>query len=175
VDDPPAWLFDIGPITTHHLPGLHRQEGISMTKIEDRWAGEALSLLRIVTALLFLQHGTSKVLQFPPFPMGEVPVGSLFWIAGVIEIIGGLLLLAGIFSRPVAFILAGEMAVAYWMSHAPRSTFPLLNQGEGAILFCFIFLLIAAAGPGPWSLDAKRKRKIVEVEDRATGEPLPEG
>jgi putative oxidoreductase len=75
----------------------------------------------------------------------------------------------------VAFILAGEMAVAYWMSHAPRSTFPLLNQGEGAILFCFIFLLIAAAGPGPWSLDAKRKRKIVEVEDRATGEPLPEG
>jgi len=143
-----------------------------MTKIEGRWAGEALSLLRIVAALLFLQHGTSKVLGFPPFPMGDVPVGSLFWIAGVIEIVGGLLLLAGLASRLVAFILSGEMAVAYWMIHAPQSTFPLLNQGEGAILFCFVFLLIAAAGPGPWSLDAARKRKVIVTED-ATGEPVP--
>ena len=146
-----------------------------MTKIEGRWAGQALSLLRIVAALLFLQHGTSKVLQFPPFPMGDVPVGSLFWIAGVIEIVGGLLLLVGLLSRPVAFLLSGEMAVAYWMVHAPQSTFPLLNQGEGAILFCFIFLLIAAAGPGPWSLDASRKREVVVTEDKATGEPMPEG
>ncbi len=146
-----------------------------MTKIEGRWAGEALSLLRIVAALLFLLHGTSKVLQFPPFPMGEVPVGSLFWVAGVMEIIGGLLLLAGFLSRPVAFILSGEMAVAYWMVHAPRSTFPSANMGESAILFCFIFLLIAAAGPGPWSLDASRRRQKVELDDRETGEPLPEG
>lgn len=146
-----------------------------MKLTEGRYAPQALSLLRIVTALLFLQHGTSKLLQFPPFPMGEVPVGSLFWIAGVIEIVGGLLLLVGLLSRPVAFLLSGEMAVAYWMVHAPQSTFPLLNQGEGAILFCFIFLLIAAAGPGPWSLDAKRRKPVVEVEDKATGEPMPEG
>ena len=141
---------------------------------EGRYALRALSLLRIVTAILFLQHGTSKVLGFPPFPMGAPPVGSLFWIAGVIEIIGGVLLIIGLFSRPVAFVLSGEMAVAYWMIHAPKSTFPLINQGEGAILFCFIFLLIAAAGPGPWSLDASRKRSVIETED-STGEPLPEG
>lgn len=146
-----------------------------MTNIEGRYAPQALSLLRIVSALLFLQHGTSKVLGFPQFPMGAPPVGSLFWIAGVIEIVGGLLLLAGLLSRPVAFLLSGEMAVAYWITHAPRSTFPLINQGEGAILFCFIFLLIAAAGPGPWSLDAKRKRQEVALEDKATGEPMPEG
>jgi putative oxidoreductase len=146
-----------------------------MTKIGGRWTGQALSLLRIVTALLFLQHGTSKVLQFPPFPMGEVPVGSLFWIAGVIEIIGSLLLLAGLFSRPVAFLLSGEMAYAYWTVHAPESTFPLLNHGEGAILFCFIFLTLAATGPGPWSVDESRKRKVVVTEDSAIGEPMPEG
>jgi putative oxidoreductase len=133
-----------------------------MSKIEGRWAGEALSLLRIMAALLFLQHGTSKILQFPPFPGGEVPVGSLFWIAGVIEIVGSLLLLAGFLSRPVAFLLSGEMAYAYWTVHAPQSTFPLLNHGESAILFCFIFLLIAAAGPGPWSLDASRSKRREE-------------
>ncbi|MCF2514195.1 DoxX family protein [Sphingomonas sp. G124] len=138
---------------------------------EGRYASQALSLLRIVAALLFFQHGTSKVLGFPPFPMGDVPVGSLFWIAGVIEIVGGLLLLIGLLSRPVAFILSGEMAVAYWVTHAPQSTFPLLNHGEGAILFCFIFLLIAAAGPGVWSLDASRGRKLVVTED--AGEPVP--
>jgi putative oxidoreductase len=137
-----------------------------MTAIDGRYAPQALSLLRIVAALLFLQHGTSKVLQFPPFPMGDVPMGSLFWIAGVIEIVGSLLLLAGLLSRAVAFLLSGEMAYAYWTVHAPQSTFPLLNQGEGAILFCFIFLLIAAAGPGPWSLDAarhKRRKEPLEV------------
>jgi putative oxidoreductase len=141
---------------------------------EGRYGPQALSLLRIVAALLFIQHATSKLFQFPPFPMGEVPVGSLFWIAGVIELIGGLLLIAGLFSRPVAFILSGEMAYAYWTVHAPQSTFPLLNHGEGAILFCFIFLLVAAAGPGPWSLDAKRRKTVVKTED-STGEPLSEG
>jgi putative oxidoreductase len=141
---------------------------------EGRYAQQALGLLRIVAALLFLQHGTSKVFQFPPFPMGDVPVGSMFWIAGVIEIVGSLLLLAGLFSRPVAFLLSGEMAYAYWTVHAPTSTFPLLNHGEGAILFCFIFLLIAAAGSGSWSIDGGRNKVIVRTED-STGEPLPEG
>lgn len=87
------------------------------------------------------------------------------------ELFGGLLLLFGLFSKPVAFLLSGEMAVAYWMFHAPQSTFPSVNNGEPAILFCFIFLLIAAAGPGPWSLDASRKRQVVVIED--AGEPVP--
>jgi putative oxidoreductase len=133
-----------------------------MSKIEGRWAGEALSLLRIVAGLLFLLHATSKLFGFPPFPMGAPPVGSLFWIAGVIEIVGAPLLIAGLLSRPVAFLLSGEMAVAYWMVHAPQSTFPMQNGGESAILFCFIFLLVAAAGPGPWSLDASRSKRREE-------------
>jgi putative oxidoreductase len=146
-----------------------------MTKIEGRWAGQALSLLRIVAALLFLLHGSSKLFGFPPFPMELPQPGTLLWIGAILELVGGLMLLVGIFSRPVAFILSGEMAVAYWMFHAPRSTFPSENMGEPAILFCFIFLLIAAAGPGPWSLDASRRREVVVTEDKATGEPMPEG
>ena len=146
-----------------------------MTRIEGRFAGEALSLLRIVAALLFLLHGTSKLFGFPPFPMDLPKPGELLWIGALLELFGGLLLLAGIFSRPVAFVLAGEMAVAYWMFHAPQSTFPSVNMGEPAILFCFVFLLIAAAGPGPWSLDAKRVRTVAVTEDRDTGEPMPEG
>src|SRR5688572_8513457 len=143
--------------------------------IEGRYAPQALSLLRIVAALLFLLHGSSKLFNFPPFPMDLPPTGSLLWIGAILEVVGGLLLLVGFFSRPVAFVLSGEMAVAYWMFHAPRSTFPSDNQGEPAILFCFIFLLIAAAGPGPWSLDSSRRRQRVELDDRDTGEPLPEG
>ena len=140
---------------------------------EGRYGPQALSLLRIVAALLFLMHGTGKLFGFPAIGMNP-PLLSLYWIAGVIEIIGSLLLLAGFLSRPVAFLLSGEMAIAYWMVHAPQSTFPIANHGESAILFCFIFLAIAAAGPGPWSLDAKRHRTIVRTED-STGEPLPEG
>ncbi|MCL6740270.1 DoxX family protein [Sphingomonas sp. RB56-2] len=140
---------------------------------EGRFGPQALSLLRIVAALLFLMHGTGKLFGFPAIGMNP-PVLSMFWIAGVIEIFGSLLLIAGLFSRPAAFLLSGEMAYAYWTVHAPDSTFPLLNHGESAILFCFIFLAVAAAGPGPWSLDAKRNRTVVRTED-ATGEPLPEG
>ncbi len=142
-----------------------------MTSIEGRYAPQALSLLRIVAALLFILHGTSKLVGFPPFPMDLPKPGELLWIGAIVELVGGLLLLVGLFSQPVAFILSGEMAVAYWMFHAPRSTFPSVNMGEPAILFCFIFLLIAAAGAGPWSLDAKRKRAVVQTED--AGEPVP--
>lgn len=142
-----------------------------MSRIEGRWAGEALSLLRIVAALLFLLHGSSKLFGFPPFAMDLPQPGSLLWIGAILELFGGLLLLFGLLSRPVAFLLSGEMAVAYWMYHAPQSTFPSVNQGEPAILFCFIFLLIAAAGPGPWSIDASRKRQGVVIED--AGEPVP--
>ena len=136
-----------------------------------RYSDEALSLLRIVAALLFFLHGTSKLLGFPPFPMGPPPIYSLFWVGGMIEMIGGALLIVGLFSRPIAFLLSGEMAVAYWIFHAPLSSFPTVNLGEGAILFCFIFLFIAAAGPGPWSLDARLRGKRTLIDDNA---PPPE-
>ena len=121
------------------------------------WAPRLLSLLRIVTALIFMEHGTQKLLGFPPMAegMSQPPPLSLLWIGGLLEMVGGALLLIGLFSRPVAFILAGEMAVAYWMFHAPGGPFPALNGGDAAILYCFVFLYIAAAGPGPWSLDAR--------------------
>ena len=126
---------------------------------DTRYANKALGLLRIVAALLFLLHGTSKLFGFPPFTGGELPeVGSLLWIGAVLETVGGLLLLVGLLSRFVAFILSGEMAVAYWMFHAPQSTFPSVNGGDAAILYCFVFLLVAAAGPGPWSVDAALSR-----------------
>ena len=128
---------------------------------DTRYAHKALGLLRIVAALLFLLHGTSKLFGFPPFAGGELPeVGSLLWIGAVLETVGGLLLIAGLLSRFVAFILSGEMAVAYWMFHAPQSTFPSVNNGEAAILFCFIFLYIAAAGPGAWSVDESRTKRV---------------
>ena len=121
-----------------------------------RWAPRLLSILRIVTALIFMAHGTQKLLGFPPSPM-QPPVGSLLWFGGVLEMVGGFLVLIGLFTRPVAFLLAGEMAVAYWMFHAPNSPFPAINQGDAAILYCFVFLYISAAGPGPWGADAARR------------------
>lgn len=124
-----------------------------------RWQGPLLSLLRIVSALLFIEHGSSKLLDFPHIDMPmAITVGSLPWIAGVLELAGGLLLLIGFAARPVAFLLSGEMAVAYWMAHAPKSTFPAQNGGDAAVLFCFVFLYLAAAGPGPWSVDASLRR-----------------
>jgi putative oxidoreductase len=112
-----------------------------------------LSVLRIVAALIFLEHGTQKLLGFPASPNPGPPLLSLLGIQGVIEIVGGLLLALGLFTRPVAFILSGDMAVAYFMSHAPRSFFPVLNGGDAAILYCFVFLYFVFAGPGPLSLD----------------------
>lgn len=123
------------------------------------WAPYLLSLLRIVAAFLFMQFGTAKLFAFPAAIMpggGTAPVVSLLGLASILETFGGLLLLLGLFTRPVAFILAGEMAVAYFTGHAPQGFWPVLNQGYTAILFCFIWLYFSAAGPGPWSLDAKR-------------------
>ena len=125
----------------------------------DQWRPQFLSILRIVTAGLFLAHGTSKILGFPASTASFPPPWTQFWMAGMLELVGGALLLLGLFSRPVAFVLAGEMAVAYWMIHAPDNFFPVLNGGEAAILFCFVFLYIVFAGPGPWSLDAMWQRK----------------
>lgn len=120
-----------------------------------------LSVLRIVSGLLFLEHGTAKLLAFPPTEMfATAPaVGSLIWVAGVLELVGGALLVLGLCARPIAFVLSGEMAVAYWAAHATQAFYPIQNQGEAAILFCFVFLYIAAAGPGPWSFDGLFFRK----------------
>lgn len=132
---------------------------MDFTIIPASWAPRLLSILRIMTGLLFLEHATAKLFKFPPLQMfANLDLMSLVGVAGVIELVGSVLLILGVFTRPVAFILAGEMAVAYFMAHAPRGFFPLVNNGEPAILFCFIFLYIAAAGPGPWSIDAARKK-----------------
>jgi putative oxidoreductase len=131
-------------------------------RADSRLIAKALSVLRIVTALLFLEHGTGKLLGFPMTSMAFPPPWTLFWMAGLLELIGSLLLLIGLFTRPVAFLLAGEMAIAYWMIHAPESVFPIVNRGETAILFCFIFLLFVATGPGKWSVD----EKLLERHDR---------
>jgi putative oxidoreductase len=124
------------------------------------WVPRVLSILRIVTALLFLEHGAQKLFGFPPpsAAMGGAPAAfSLIWYAAVLEFFGGLLLLVGLGTRLAAFVLSGEMAFAYWMAHAPRSPFPVLNGGDAAILFCFVFLFLAAAGGGAWSLDRLRR------------------
>jgi putative oxidoreductase len=118
------------------------------------------SLLRIAAAAIFIPHGTQKLLAFPlAVPRPGVPVASQLGVAGILEMIGGTLMLLGLFSRPVAVVLSGEMAVAYYLSHAPRGRWPILNGGELAVLFCFIWLFFAAAGPGPLSLDAIWRKK----------------
>ena len=125
------------------------------------WAPQLLSILRIVSAFLFMQFGTAKWFAFPAAIIpggGTAPLGSLVWFASVLEVVGGGLLLLGLFTRPVAFILAGEMAFAYFLGHAPNGFWPILNHGEAAVLFCFVWFFIAAAGPGPVSLDAARAR-----------------
>jgi putative oxidoreductase len=128
------------------------------------WAPRLLSVLRIVAAFLFMQYGSTKLLAYPAAVMpggGTAPLTSLAGVAGALETVGGALLLVGLFTRPVAFVLSGEMAVAYFMGHAPQGFWPVLNLGAPAVLFCFLWLYVSAAGPGPWSLDALRGRTLV--------------
>ena len=114
-----------------------------------------LAVLRIVAAVLLLSAGLVKLVGFPAGAQpGQMPIMSLLGVAAILEVVGGILLV-GLFTRPVAFVLSGEMAVAYWMVHAPKSFFPILNQGAPAILFCFIFLYLVAAGPGALSIDSR--------------------
>jgi putative oxidoreductase len=129
---------------------------ISRVELETVWAPRLLSVLRIIAALLFVAHGTSKLFGFPMAMDPSPNLMSLIGVAAILELVGGLLLALGLFTRPVAFLLSGEMAVAYWMAHAPQGFFPIINHGESAVLFCFIFLYLAAAGPGSWSLDKAR-------------------
>jgi putative oxidoreductase len=128
----------------------------------DGWTSRALSLMRVVVGYLYLQHGTAKLFHVPHVQMfDQLSLWSLDGVAGMLEIVGGLLLLVGLFTRPVAFILSGEMAVAYFVAHRPQGNFfmPALNGGEEAVLYCFIFLFLAAAGGGRWSVDALLARK----------------
>jgi putative oxidoreductase len=127
----------------------------------NEWTPRAQALLRIVTAYLFLLHGTAKLFRVPHVAMFDnLQLMSLTGLAGVLEVVGGVLLLIGLFTRPTAFILSGEMAVAYFMAHASKGYVwaPLMNHGESAVLFCFIFLFFVAAGAGAWSVDAARGR-----------------
>lgn len=130
--------------------------------VSDRllpWTPRVLSLLRIASALLFMQHGTMKLLGFPPSDnFDDLSLLSLSGVAGVLELFGGVLLLVGLFTGPVAFVLSGLMAFAYFLAHAPRGFFPILNDGELAALYCFVFFYLAFAGGGAWSLDALLRR-----------------
>src|SRR5918911_2356481 len=118
------------------------------------WSPRLLSVLRIVTAFMFMAHGTQKLLNFPVPPPKPPALFSLIGFAGTLELVGGALLLLGLFTRPVAFILSGEMAFAYFMAHAPQGFWPIVNKGELAVLYCFAFLYVAARGAGRYSLDA---------------------
>jgi putative oxidoreductase len=129
----------------------------------DALTPRALALLRIVTGFLFLQHGSAKLLGIPHVEMfDQLQVMSLMGFAGILELVGGVLLVLGLWTRPVAFVLCGEMAAAYFMGHAPQGHVlsPMINQGESAVLFCFIFLFLSAAGAGAWSIDAARGRAL---------------
>ena len=128
-----------------------------MSAVLARHAPQALAVLRLVTAILFIEHGSQKLFGFPAasFDMAA-EMGRLFYAAGLLEVVGGLLILAGFLTRPVAFVLSGEMAVAYFIAHAPLSPFPVNNYGDGAILFSFVFLYLTFAGPGAWSVDGAR-------------------
>ena len=133
----------------------------ALSRLRQVWEPRILSILRIVTGLLFLEHGTQKIFNFPPRPNPRAY--ELFTLvpglAGILELGGGVLIALGLFTRPVAFLLSGEMAFAYFMSHAPRGFFPISmggNAGESAILYCFIFLYFAFVGAGVWSLDEMR-------------------
>ena len=126
----------------------------SLTESLERLAPYVLSIVRIMVALLFFEHGLAKLFGFPQQPTPPPELFSLVWFSGAIELVGGAFAAVGLFTRAAAFIMSGEMAVGYFMAHAPQSFFPLINRGDGAILYCFIFLYLFFAGPGPWSLDA---------------------
>jgi putative oxidoreductase len=138
---------------------------MNTNRLWSRWQSLApyfLSVARIAAAFLFLVHGTSKLFGSPmaAFPNGgTAPTLSLMWIAGILESVGGSFLLVGLFTRPIAFLLSGEMAIAYFKAHAPHGFWPLVNHGELAALYAFVWLYLSAAGAGPWSLDALRRSR----------------
>jgi len=131
------------------------------TRLAAEWEPRVLSILRIIVGLLFLEHGLGKLFGFPPGPPGAQAAFHLLWFAALIETVGGFLLAIGLLTRPVAFIMSGEMAIAYFMSHAPRGFYPMSNGGDAAILYCFFFFYFFVAGGGVWSLDRLRSSEPV--------------
>ena len=129
-----------------------------MNSYLGRFAPPLLSILRIITAFLFVEHGTQKLLNFPGTRSSPTELMSMTGVTGTLELVGGTLLLIGLFTRPVAFVMSGFMAFAYFIAHAPQGFWPLVNRGELAVLYCFVFLYLSAAGGGPWGLDAWRSQ-----------------
>lgn len=127
------------------------------------WAPRVLSLMRIMAGLIFFEHGTQKLLGFPPGGQGAPEMMSMIWWSGVIELVAGALIALGLFTRAAAFVASGMCAFAYFIAHAPQDAFPVNNGGDAAILYCFLFLYLVFAGPGPWSLDAavfRNRRRV---------------
>ncbi len=138
------------------------------------WSPYLLGILRIIAAFLFMQVGTAKLFGFPAPILpggGTAPLASLIGVAGILETFGGVLLLIGLFTRPVAFVLSGEMAFAYFIAHAPQGFWPVLNQGAPAALYCFLFLYFSMAGGGPWSVDALLHREAANRQAGASDVP----
>ena len=148
------------PFDSATTTAANRSEVRQVDWLEAIWAPRVLSIMRMVTGLIFMEHGTQKWLNFPPLGRPAPEFLSMSGFGGLLELIGGALLVLGLFTRPVAFILCGEMAIAYWWAHAPRGFFPVLNGGDAAILYCFIFLYLAFAGGGAWSLDRLLRHKV---------------
>ena len=134
-------------------------------RLLEKWQPQLLALLRIMTALLFMEHGTAKLFHFPvPQPGVTDPLPLLLLAAAIIEVVGGAFVVLGLFTRVAAFLMAGEIAIGYFLFHFPQSFWPIVNQGEPAILFCFIFLYLASSGPGAWSVDGARTRGRLVAE-----------
>lgn len=130
-----------------------------MNPFFQAWAPRVLSVLRIVTGFIFLLHGTAKILHWPHIKMFDnLQLASLMGVQGLIELVGGVLMMIGLFTSPVAFVLSGDMAFAYFIGHFPKGWMPVLNGGDAAVLYCFVFLYLWLAGPGPWSLDARMRK-----------------
>ncbi|HJU21967.1 MAG TPA: DoxX family protein [Casimicrobiaceae bacterium] len=134
----------------------------------DAWSGRVLSILRIIVAFLFMTHGMGKLFAFPIPAPNRFHLASLIGVAGLLEFFGGVLLLIGLFTRPVAFILSGEMAFAYFLAHAPHGFWPIINHGELAVVYCFVFLYLAVAGGGVYSLDALRHGRAARNDVRTS-------
>jgi len=130
-------------------------------------SAQILAILRIVTAILFVEAGIFHLFHWPASPMPAPPPEMVAWLfaAGLLELVGGIFLILGLFTRPISFLLCGQMAVAYWGFHVPMSFWPAVNMGVAAILYCFIFLYLAAAGPGAWALDNARERQVARAFD----------
>jgi putative oxidoreductase len=158
---PPVFMVDALSLSaaTRYESSIKNLGEMNMDETLKAWTPRALSLLRIIAGLMILQHGMAKLIGFPAVPaFANLQPLSLLWVAGIIELIGGTLLILGLFTRPAAFILSGEMAVAYFMAHATKGFYPLQNGGTLAIMYCFAFLYLSTAGAGPWSLDAAMKK-----------------